>query len=297
MNEKRGPGYLFTGLVIGLIIGFVIARVFFPVAYVDTLPAMLDEVSKDRYRSMIAIAYQVNNDLPRARARLNLLEDDYPVGALLDQARRMTQNDEPGQTITALKILAADLEGENFEPTEELSSITKTEVPQTQIAVAPTATLGLEDAIHTPTASPTPSPTPVFTFTPRPTLTPLVSFDVPFVLRQKQEVCDTSLPDGLLQILVEDEDGEPLPGARIYVMWNGGEESFFTGLYPQVSPGYADFEMVSGEQYQVRVGTDSDLVDYLVVPMCEGDASEEYNGGWLLRFSPLRQSAVFTIIV
>ena len=92
--------------------------------------------------------------------------------------------------------------------------------------------------------------------------------------------------------IVEDNTGDPIPGASIRVSWQGGEEAFFTGLYPVISPGYADYEMTPGEQYRVQIGTGGVMVSEIDVPSCTGEEGEDYSGGWYLRFAPSNQSTM-----
>ena len=42
---------------------------------------------------------------------------------------------------------------------------------------------------------------------------------------------------------VRNKKRQPIEGQEIIVSWSGGEESFFTGLKPEISDGYADFQM------------------------------------------------------
>ncbi|MFQ5616788.1 MAG: hypothetical protein ACE5GO_10085, partial [Anaerolineales bacterium] len=74
-QNKRGPWYLLTGLIIGITIGVLYAWSISPIKYVDTEPASLREDFKEEYRALIAAAYAANRDLARAQARLTLLED------------------------------------------------------------------------------------------------------------------------------------------------------------------------------------------------------------------------------
>jgi hypothetical protein len=44
------------------------------------------------------------------------------------------------------------------------------------------------------------------------------------------------------------------------VRWNDGESRFFTGLKPELGPGYADFQMSESEEYIVDMPGLSDPV-------------------------------------
>src|SRR3970040_1448363 len=76
---------LLTGLVLVLAYSCFIS----PVTYVDANPAILRADFKDQYRVVIAASYASTHDLPRARARLELLSDTNPIGELSAQAQRM----------------------------------------------------------------------------------------------------------------------------------------------------------------------------------------------------------------
>ena len=74
----------------------------------------------------------------------------------------------------------------------------------------------------------------------------------------------------MIEIFVENATGIPVSGERIEISTlDGGVETFFTGLYPEINPGYADYQMVSGMVYALRVGTAGILVSNLSIPSCE----------------------------
>ena len=87
MDQNRGNWYILTALILGLIVGVVYSWVISPISQVDTHPSLLRTDYKDIYRSLISRAYQSNNNLPRAEARLELIGDDEPALALAAQAQ------------------------------------------------------------------------------------------------------------------------------------------------------------------------------------------------------------------
>lgn len=288
-SEGHSNWYLLTGLILGLGLGLLFAWVISPVRYIDTAPAALDPTYKDEYRRAIALAYHASGNLDRARERLALLDPGGSVQALAAQAQRMLAENQPPQEARALAVLAADLEQPpdparstpSPQPVAELTRSTPQESPASGQPELATATLETVAAIQTPTLPP-PTRTPTITqtrpptFTPRPTATPLLVLEAPFVVKEKREVCDGSIPSGLLRIFVTGADGQPLPGVRILISWQGGEESFYTGLAPEISPGYADFQMNADVTYNLKVGNASEPLDGLIS-----------NGtcGWQLEFS------------
>ena len=271
MNQgSRGNWYLLTGLLIGLGLGLAYAWLVSPVDYTDTEPASLAAPYKEAYRVVIALAYQSEGDIGRARERLRLIDSGDPVRALAAQAQRMIAANAPASEARALSVLASDLSQPG-----KVSSVAQANSPTPESPAAPppeaAPTLDPGEAIRTatlpaPTNTPTPEPsatitqtppptnTPRPTFTPRPTSTPRIIPDAPFALTAQTKICDGSLPAGLLQVEVTGADNQPLPGVKIVVSWQGGENVFYTGLAPDISAGYADFKMSPGLEYTVKVG-------------------------------------------
>jgi hypothetical protein len=277
-RDGQGNWYLLTGLIIGLALGLLIAWVISPVQYVDTGPSSLSAEYKDEHRRIVALAYNADRNLTRARERIRLVDGEQSVQALASQAQRMLANNQPAQEARALAVLAADLSrapGQDSTqavagvPTDTLMPAAESTSPAGETAAAqPTATLAEVDAIQTPT-NPPPTPTSSRTPTPRPTATPTTTatprqiLDAPFTLKNKREVCDGSIPAGMLHIEVSGEDGEPLPGVHILITWQDGTDDFYTGLAPEISPGYADFQMTTGILYSLEVGDASEPLNDL----------------------------------
>ncbi len=291
MKEKRGPWFLLTGLAAGLAAGVLFSWLVAPVQFMDTDQASLHPDFRSEYRALIAQAYLSDGDIGRAQGRLALLGDKNPVVELDNQSRQAQEAERPQREVEALAALSAGLKSYQA-PEVEL------EPPQITFAPAINETpLNLE-----PTSTPeqgmmilTPTPTLLATTTPRPSLTPRAILRVPFVLSEKQEVCDPEQPEGLLQIEVLDSAGKPVAGVKAVITWDGGENSFYTGLNPRVSPGYADFMMDSETVYSLRVGEGGETVSKLEPVQCQaGDTQVEdgvaatpevaYRGGWRLRF-------------
>jgi hypothetical protein len=88
----------------------------------------------------------------------------------------------------------------------------------------------------------------------------------------------------LLVVEVMDSGGNPLPGMKLSITWDGGSSSFFTGLFPRVSLGYADFTMQPGKNYSLRVGESGDVVNDIAAPECKNTDSSTYTGGWKVTF-------------
>lgn len=295
MRQNRGPWYLLTGVLIGVICGLVYAWRIEPLRYVDVLPHNLSPDAKNEYRVMIALAFQADGNLGRARQRLALLNDSSPAQALALQAGQA--NPATGEA----RALAALAEAYNPRSTPVPASQTPApEITVTQPTRAPTGVLSptptLDPALAVRTATPPPTrtatltPTPTITLaatlTPRPTqrLTPTPG--APFAFRDKQAVCDPNLP-ALLQVEVFNSARQALGGVVVRVSWPpAGSDMFFTGLMPDMSPGYADFQMEPRVVYAVSAGENGEVVGGLTTQDCvQTDGSGTYQGGWKVSFA------------
>ena len=159
MNERRGHWYLLTGLAIGAILGLLYSWLVQPVQYTNTTPATLRSEFKDQYRAMIAAAYVANGDLLRAKARLELLQDENVAQVLAQQAQKSLADGRFPEEARDLALLAVAL--------GEAPPATPPPAPQATGGSSPeeAATLSAE----APTLSPlTATPTGVFS----PTLAP-----------------------------------------------------------------------------------------------------------------------------
>ena len=80
-------------------------------------------------------------------------------------------------------------------------------------------------------------------------------------------------------VYVEDANGNGVPGVKIEIsLPNGGSSDFYTGLYPEVNNGYADFNMSPESTYSMRVGVGGDPISNLVLPQCTGSDGKSYPG-------------------
>ena len=196
--------------------------------------------------------------------------EDARALAALEDALRAT----PQPVAEAATPAAGPANPTSSEPEPEVTRTTPVE----------TATVDPDRAILTPTAQPSGAATVNPTLTPRATQLPESVINAVFTLEDKREVCVPGAEEILLQIEVLDRDGEPLPGMRIQVTWDGGEDYFFTGLYPQVHLGYADFSMEPDVPYNVRVGERGQLETGLSSVECTTSSGQTYFGGLWLTF-------------
>lgn len=282
--------HIILALLLGFGLGLIYAWMISPVTYVDASPAILRVDFKDQYRSVIAASYASTYNLPRASERLKLLGDIDPVGELSAQAQRMLAAGEPFEDVRPIAQLATDLQ-------QGFASVPITNVPIVEVPDTPTLetpfveptivltetfvfdepTLSFEQTLVIPEQ-------PLTTATPRPTSRPNPAAGEPFTLVGQDTVCDPSLKEGLLQVILMDSRRRQVPGIKIIVTWNQGEDNFFTGLKPELGNGYADFIMQADTTYSVRVVEGGSFVPNITAPSCTDPNGATYMGGLLLTF-------------
>lgn len=287
MNQKRGQWHLLTGLILGIVFGVVLSVFILPVRYIDTEPQTLRFYDRERYRALVARAYVVEADTSRALARIGLLKDGNAATALISQAQNMLASNGDELTARGLALLGAAISKPSLSITAIPTAVvtprpTPTSFTATPEATAVTATIQPTQA--TP-AEPTVTRTPAATFTARPTSTPQPTLGALFVLVEQKSVCEPLPATALIEIEVRDVGGKPIPGVKIQLsQLNGGTETFYTGLYPEINAGYANYVMTAGMEYALRVGEAGQLISGLAIPACETQGSGTAPGSLYLLF-------------
>ncbi len=263
MNQKSGSAYLLTGVIIGILLGIVLSLWVIPVQYVNADPSTLSEKDRALYRILISEAYLAEGDAGRAISRVALMGEENASGALIAQAQNMLAESGDEDQARALALLAAAVN----EPSLAITPLPQ-QVPVT-VEIGETLTVPTLDPLASGTAALI-TGTPGSTSTPRPTLTPMATIGAPYVLLgEPQPVCDPLPQTPLLKITVLNASDQPVAGVKIEIsQTSGGLETFFTGLYPEINYGYADYEMLPGVTYSIRVGETGQPVTNLSVPTC-----------------------------
>ncbi len=287
MNQKRGQWHLLTGLILGIVLGVIFSVFIVPVRYIDTEPQTLRFYDRERYRSLVALAYVVEADTNRALARISLLKDSNPASALISQAQNMLASNGDELTARGLALLGAAVNQPSLRITAIPTAVVTPRPTATSITVTPQPTLvtpAIQNTLGT-TAEPTATRTPAATFTPKPTSTPQPTLGALFELVEQKTVCEPLPAIPLIEIEVRDVAGTPLAGVKIQIsQLNGGSETFYTGLYPEISAGYANYVMATGMEYALRVGEAGQLISGLSIPSCETGSSGTSPGSLFLLF-------------
>ena len=253
-SRYRRPRRFFsiTGIILGLVLGLAGSLYYTwnlaPIQEFDTEPWQLNAAMKDQYVVAIALGYARDNDMGRAINRLVGLQlSGDPIQAVADSACRLATTGYANSTggLNAVRSMMRFYQPQGRAGcADQLISADQGQGGVVTIDV-PTST---------PTLTPPPSktPTPVSAF---PTPTP-VALIIPsaqpqndFVFAGVSTNCASDV-NGLIIVEVYEADASTgSPGQEIRVRWDDGESRFFTGLKPERSPGYADFEMEAGKDY------------------------------------------------
>jgi hypothetical protein len=263
--------FVLVGIALGLGVGLLITWQVWPVQYYDTDPIDLRQEYKDDYVVMIAAAYAQDRDLGLASLRLGQLGLEDAKQSVLGLFQRYGEAGYGGET-RSLALLAYDLGVtdvallpyvEELTPTPELiptpeptptEEATQTPTPtETPSAPSPTPTQPTPEPTSTATQPP---PTPTYTPTTRPedTPTPTVATDFDYQLVEQSDLgCSSDRSGDYILAYVRDEDDRGVAGVKITVKGPDVEDSFFTGLKPEIGPGFADYLVTASGSYTVQV--------------------------------------------
>ena len=285
---RRIPFDIILTLLFGLGLGLTYSWLISPLRVVDADPIALRADFKDYYRSAIAASYAATGNLPRAQSRLSLLNDSNSIETLNSQAQRLIAS---GEFVQADQLVALAIAFEDDTLLETRSTPTSNNI--TAIINETTATLPPppQDIPFQFTETPQFIDTQTFETqpaasipTPRPTRTLIPTVGANFARIAQDTVCDTNLPDGLLQVLIFNSGRRQVAGAKIIITWDNGEEQFFTGLKPEIGNGYADYSMSPNIVYTVRLALGSAIASELTAPTCQTPSGETFLGGIKLTF-------------
>jgi hypothetical protein len=289
--DRRGSWYLLTGAVLGIALGLFYSWVISPVEYVDAPPYALREDFKDEYRALVAAAYLYSNDLLRAEDRLAQLKDDETAQSLAIQAQRALSEGRPEAEVRALGILAMAI-GEGMPPIEPGISPTQvigTPLPArsdtpTPVLNQPASSLEVPLPATSTLTAIVPVPLPTYTVLPTSTAKSTPTQGAAFMLKETRLDCNPNQSQPLIQVVVQDAAGQPVPSIEIMVTWDGGEDQFFTGLKPELGLGYADFLMIPEIVYSLMLIDGGNSVSDLTAAECQLEDGSRYWGSWLLTF-------------
>ncbi|MFZ4814633.1 MAG: hypothetical protein ACOYL5_08865, partial [Phototrophicaceae bacterium] len=254
LNDR--PRLSWTALWVGIMLGGALAFAYTwwvnPATEINTRPVQLEFEARAAYMAAVTLAFSADSDLGRATERLLTVTGvTDPFQALADTACQLAQSGYANST-SGLRSLRSMM---TFYQLQGRTGCADTLIgtnmnPQAEI----TRVLPTPSALPPPTKTPTPAPTL------RPSLTPPpVTIVVPTSIAAQQYVlvnvatfCDVAL-SGIIEVYVQTSSGIGIPGEPVRVRWEGGEDTFYTGLKPERGAAYADFQMTPDESYTIEM--------------------------------------------
>lgn len=284
-EQRRGGSISWMAVIIGVVIGIGIGLLYTweidPVVERNTAPWQLGDRARQDYVLAIVLSYAYDPDIELAFDRLRMLRPSEGVWSMVaDVACERHKNVlvRTQSDIKLIRVVEQLYRNQGAAGCADGVYALPTPLP-TRAAIAtftPTATEPPPAPTKTPTLAPTTNPdalsTPVAS--PRPATT-YVAYPRPAAF------CDPG-QSGVIQVQVRNRNGEGVAGVPVEVKWAGNErETFFTGLKPGQSPGYADFEMatVAGRSYSVSIpGLEGNAPSVDVEACDEADGRTIYYG-------------------
>ncbi|HMK08987.1 MAG TPA: hypothetical protein VK449_08170 [Anaerolineales bacterium] len=256
--NRSGWTPLLLGLVVGLAAGLIYGWVLQPARPTQAAPTSLRSDFQDEYAALIASAFAATGDLPRARARLGLLPGASDSDHLNALAQAWLATGRSESEARALAALAAGL-------------VERTATPS---------------AVAAPTRPPATNPPATAAVTTRPRATPLPTLTpgAPFRLSERDLVCDDPAPEPRIQVIVLDAAGEGVPDILVQVIWDAGQDQFYTGLKPDMGVGFGDFTLAPDTVYTVQLADSDAIATGLQAETCTSPSGETHWGSWRLTF-------------
>jgi hypothetical protein len=270
---------LFIGLAIGLVLGLAYTWYIAPVELVNTYPALMRSDFRADWVRMAALSYVADRDLERAVRRMEGLERQDVADAIKDLIDEYAAAGRSAETMRRLTTLAQALDVHTpamlvyLDTPSELATPSPT--PRPTLPATPTdGTTPTPELTSVPTVRPTRTPRP-----PTPTPTPVP----PFQVAEKEQLCRPGQSPHI-EVVVQDENGDELPGIEVWLMWQDGADRAVTGLKPDRGQGYVDFDVEPDVEYalgtsELGVGLVSGL---RIEPCSETEGQDAMMGSWLI---------------
>jgi hypothetical protein len=265
---------LLIGILFGLGGGLYYAWEINPRIEIETNPWQLRPADKDQYMAGIALQYAFDGDLGLAVNRLlEMRLGGDPIQGMADAACRLATSSYVDNS-SGLRAVRAMM---NLYQLQGRSSCADNLIPAAENPAGIVITIEAGTPTLPPPATKTPTlepANPVTNTPPAPIVVPTVQPRTNYVLVDVRTFCSAEL-SGIIEVRVQDFNGDGIPGEAVRVRWDGGESIFFTGLKPERGPDYADFQMEAGIGYTVEVRGQSDPSQVLDGRPCLTETSQE----------------------
>ncbi len=267
---------LFLGLLLGLAGTLYYAWIVNPVVFSDANASRFNDFHRTDYVLMVSQSFAVDDDVERARQRLQVLDTENENQVVASLLERFVRERRPSAQIESLAFLAQHMGVESstvalFAPTP-IGNIEPTPIP----SPSPTSA-----NIIQPTATSQPSPTPFATLEPTATPEPTAVSQTNYRLLNQERICDNS--PSRIEVITLDALLVPLAGVEVQVQWQEQTDQFVTGFQPDKEPGYGDFTMSPNSSYTVSIVEGSPEVSGLRIEPCDDSTVSS----WRLTFQNL----------
>ncbi len=277
---------LFIGLLLGIGGGLYYAWEIAPIEETDTAPHQLRAEDKAQYVAAAMLRYKYDGDLDRAintLVELNLGPD--PIQAVADIACNLARTDYIDSNAGLNGVLAMmnfyRLQGRSGCADQIIPAPAQDALVITLVAPTPTATLP-------PPPTKTPTPPSAFAVSPTPTIlvVPTTPPQRDFIIATIRDFCDSEI-EGVIEVFVQDFNGDGIPGQAVRVRWDDGSNIFYTGLKPERGPAYADFQMTPNRAYIIDMpGRANPPANPLVADTCFTEEGIESLRSYRVVFRP-----------
>jgi hypothetical protein len=286
MIEER-PRTLVIFLVaaaVGLVGGLVYAWFISPVEFTAVEPSELRPEFRTTYLQLVGASFAMEDDWTRAQFRLDALREPRAQAAreFAEVTEQAIAEGGPARMLRAMSRLADRLGARTAVMVVYLATPVPTFVPT---ATPTRIVLPTKSPSSSPTFARPDTPTPLPTFTPTPAALPT------FLLITQERVCEPG--PAQIRVVVEDENGNGVPGVEVWVTWDNGADRFVTGLKPDKGRGYADMSIQPDVTYAVAVAQSAvPIVTGLKTEPCpSSDAAQPVLASWRLAFRPVPPTA------
>ena len=263
MNMVR-PSLVLLGLILGIAGGLLVGWLIFPVLTTATVPAQLGAPHRETQIIMIAAALRADNNMERARQRLQALGLGDAAAAVGALAVRAEKEGRDALTRSVLQDLTLALGA----PAQAASAAAE---------AGPTLDAGPTAA--QPTAMPAATKAAAL-----PSAEPIVIAKSSYEMLSRTPMCDPNQPSLSLQVYVVDENSEELAGVLLELSSDGNVERFFTGLKPERGGGYADFQMLPNLEYALQIDGQVPPLAAVSAPQCNAGSANAFSGYLLVRW-------------
>ena len=226
---------ILVGFGVGLAFALMLAWDIMTPANIVGSPASLHAQDKERYIVLVSMSYALNSDLEAAQRRLSPLNDRDIQETVRRLAERYTNELRPEAQRSSLAKLAIALGADSVTLRVYVNMATPTPLPVADSTAQRATVPAISPQASTPARAPYPS-----------------QLDYRLFERIRLTCQQETGLKPHIAIFVQDAAGKGLPGVRVRIQWNDGEDTFFTGL-KSTDPGYAEYEVQAGKSYSVSV--------------------------------------------